>query len=131
MAIQHLLNVLRYTATETDVFDRTCTFTSASITGLYPRCARSSAFSSVKLFTYIHCMSTILVSDKWRQASDGTEVNICSSVYINQRDATLLMNDLYYPLIGSTCFGLSPVHHQERHLINCMTHWYVRAIKRV
>ena len=29
------------------------------------------------------------------------------------RDATLLMNDLYYPLIGSTCFGLSPVHHQS------------------
>ena len=37
------------------------------------------------------------------------------------------MNDLYYPLFGSTCFGLSPVHHQEHHLINCITHWYVRA----
>ena len=51
----------------------------------------------------------------------------CFSVYINQRDATLFMNDLYYPLFGSTCFGLSPVHHQEHHhLINCITHWYVR-----
>ena len=29
------------------------------------------------------------------------------------------MNDLYYPLIGSTCFGLSPVQHQEHQLINC------------
>ena len=48
-------------------------------------------------------------------------------VYINQQDATLLMNDLYSSLIGSTCFGLSPVHHQEYHLINCITHWYVRA----
>ena len=35
------------------------------------------------------------------------------AVYIKQRDATLLMNDLYYPLIGSACFGLSPVHHQS------------------
>ena len=50
---------------------------------------------------------------------------------MNQRDATLLMNDLYYPLIGSTCFGLSPVRHQEQHLVNCITHWYVRAIRRV
>ena len=41
------------------------------------------------------------------------------------------MNDLYFPLFGSTCFGLSPVHHQEHHLINCITHWYVRAIRRV
>ena len=46
---------------------------------------------------------------------------------INQRDVTLLMNDLYFPLFGSTCFGLSPVHHQEHHLINCITHWYVLA----
>ena len=45
-----------------------------------------------------------------------------STVYINQRDANLLMNDLYYILIGSTCYGLSPVHHQEHHLINCITH---------
>ena len=37
------------------------------------------------------------------------------------------MNDLYYPLIGSTCFGLSPVHHQKHHFINCITHWYVRT----
>ena len=37
----------------------------------------------------------------------------------------------YYPLFGSTCFGLSPVHHQEHHLINCITLWYVRAIRRV
>ena len=55
----------------------------------------------------------------------------CFNVQINQRDATLLMNDLYYPLIGSTCFGLSPVHHQEHHLLNRITHWYVRAIRRV
>ena len=33
-------------------------------------------------------------------------------------------DDLYFPLLGSTCFGLSPVHHQEHHLINCITHWY-------
>ena len=46
---------------------------------------------------------------------------------VDERDATLIMNDLYYPLIGSTCFGLSPVHHQEHHLIKCITHWYVRA----
>ena len=39
------------------------------------------------------------------------------------------MNDLYYPLIGSKCFGLSPVPHQEHHLTNCMTRWYVRAVK--
>ena len=37
------------------------------------------------------------------------------------------MNDLYYPLIGSACFGLSPVHQQEHHIMNCTTHWYVRA----
>ena len=37
------------------------------------------------------------------------------------------MNYLYYPLFGSTCFGLSPVHHQEHHLMNCITLWYVRA----
>ena len=56
----------------------------------------------------------------------------CSGdVQINQRDAALLMNDLYYPLFGSTCFGLSPVHHQQHHLINCITYWYVRAIRRV
>ena len=36
-----------------------------------------------------------------------------SKVQINQRDSTLLMNDHYYPLIGSTYFGLSPVHHQS------------------
>ena len=48
-------------------------------------------------------------------------------VSINQGDATLLKNDLYYPLIGSTCFGLSPVHHQEHHLMKCTTHWYVRT----
>ena len=41
------------------------------------------------------------------------------------------MNDLYYPLIGSTCVGLSLVHHQEHHLINCITHWYDCAIGRV
>ena len=41
------------------------------------------------------------------------------------------MNDLYYSLFCSTCFGLSPVHHQEHHLINCITYWYVRAIRRV
>ena len=52
-------------------------------------------------------------------------------VLINQRDATFLINDLYYPLVISTCFGLSPVHHQEHHLINCITYWYVRAIRRV
>ena len=45
------------------------------------------------------------------------------SVWINQRDATLVMNDLYFSLFGSTCFGLSPVHHQEHHI----THWYVHA----
>ena len=27
------------------------------------------------------------------------------NVLINQRDAALLMNDLYFPLFGSTCFG--------------------------
>ena len=51
----------------------------------------------------------------------------CFNVLINQRDATLLINDLYYPLVSSTCFGLSPVHHQEQHLMNYTTHWYVRA----
>ena len=50
-------------------------------------------------------------------------------VLINQRGATLLINGLCYPLVGSTCFGLSPVHHQEHHLINCITYWYVRAIR--
>ena len=52
-------------------------------------------------------------------------------VLINQRDATLLINDLYYPLVSSTYFGLSPVHRQDHHFMNCTTHWYVRAIRRV
>ena len=43
-------------------------------------------------------------------------------VRINQRGATLLMNDLYFPLFGSKCFGLSQTYHQENHLINCITH---------
>ena len=51
----------------------------------------------------------------------------CFNVLINQRDATLLISDLYYPLVSSTCFGLSPVHHQEHPLMNCTTCWYVRA----
>ena len=38
------------------------------------------------------------------------------------------MNDLYYSLIGSTCFELSPVHHQDHHLIKCIMHWYVCAV---
>ena len=50
------------------------------------------------------------------------QINVTPEVQISQGDATLLMNDVYYPLIGSTCFGLSPVHHQEHHPINCMTH---------
>ena len=37
------------------------------------------------------------------------------------------MNYLYHPLIGSTCFGLSPIHHQEHHLIKYIMHRYVRA----
>ena len=41
----------------------------------------------------------------------------CFNVLINQRDATLLISDLYYPLVSSTCFGLSPVHHQEHPLM--------------
>ena len=41
--------------------------------------------------------------------------NVC----INQRDAQILVNSLYFSLDGSTCFGLSLVHHQEQHLINC------------
>jgi hypothetical protein len=45
-------------------------------------------------------------------------------VQMNQQNATVLMNGL---LIGSTCFGLSPVHYQEHHLINCIMHWYVRS----
>ena len=51
----------------------------------------------------------------------------CFNVLIKQRDATLLINDLYYPLDSFTCFGLSPVHYQEHHLINCIKHCYVRA----
>ena len=58
-------------------------------------------------------------------------LNLNAYVYINQRDATLLMNELYLPLIGCTCFGLSSVHHQEHYLIPCITHWDVRDIKRV
>ena len=49
------------------------------------------------------------------------------SVYINQRDAQILTNNIYFSLFGSTCFGLSPVHHQEHHLVNCITHWYILA----
>ena len=45
----------------------------------------------------------------------------CYHAQMNQRDSTLLMNDLYYLLIESTCLGLSPVHHQEHHLIKCIT----------
>ena len=54
--------------------------------------------------------------------SKGKDMNM----WTNQRDATLLMNDLYYSFV-SVCFGLSPDHHQEHHPINCITHWYVRA----
>ena len=39
--------------------------------------------------------------------------NILRDVYINQQDAQIFL------LNGSTCFGLSLVHHQEQHLISC------------
>jgi hypothetical protein len=41
------------------------------------------------------------------------------NVYINQRDAQILVNSLYFSLDGSIRFGLSLVHHQEQHLISC------------
>ena len=42
------------------------------------------------------------------------------NVYINQRDAQILVNSLsFFSLNGSTCFRLSLVHHQEQHLISC------------
>ena len=42
------------------------------------------------------------------------------NVYINQRDAQILVNNIYFfSLNGSTYFGLSLVHHQEQHLISC------------
>ena len=53
--------------------------------------------------------------------SDKTGKEGPCNVQINQPDATLLMNDLYFPLLGCSCFGLSPVHHQEHQLINCIT----------
>ena len=37
------------------------------------------------------------------------------------------MNDVYFLLFGSTCFGLSQIHHQEHDLVNCIKLWYVRA----
>ena len=40
------------------------------------------------------------------------------NVYTNQRDAQIILNSLYFSLDGSTCFGLSLVHHQEQHLIS-------------
>jgi hypothetical protein len=40
-------------------------------------------------------------------------------VYINKIDAQILANSLYFSLDGSTCFGLSLVHHQQQHLISC------------
>ena len=46
---------------------------------------------------------------------------VCTVHEVSMWDTTLLMNDLYYPLFGSTCFGLSPVHHQEHHLLYCVT----------
>ena len=45
--------------------------------------------------------------------------NTLRNVYINQRDAQILTNSLYFSLNSSTCFGLSLVHHQEQHLISC------------
>ena len=36
------------------------------------------------------------------------------NVYINQRDAQILVNNLYFFVIGSTYFGLSLVYHQEQ-----------------
>ena len=41
------------------------------------------------------------------------------NVYINIRDAQIIVNNLYFSLNGSTCFGLSLVHHQEQHLMSC------------
>ena len=41
------------------------------------------------------------------------------NVYINQRDAQILVDSLYFFVKCSTCFGLSLVHHQEQNLISC------------
>ena len=76
-------------------------------------------FQEVKLF----CLQLVVGTSNLRHCVQA----IMRCVQINQQDATLLMNDLYFSLFGSTCFGLSPVHHQEYHLIGCITHWYIRA----
>ena len=79
---------------------------------------------SITLLTIPHYLS--LSKAKWLHPSQSI-FSLRSLLILT----SLLMNDLYYPLIGSTYFGLSPVHHQEHHLINCITHWYVRAVRQV
>ena len=80
------------------------------------------------------CKSKFLCAVNFDQSQGGIRIyeecisELCLfNVLIDQRDATLLINDLYYPLVSSTCFGLSAVHHQEHPFMNCITHWYVRA----
>ena len=76
---------------------------------------------------YLQLVTFSSVIGQIHEMSPHSKIN----VLVEQRDATLLMNDLYYPLVSSTCFGLSPDHYQEHHLMNCTTRWYVRAIRRV
>ena len=94
-------------------------------------------YCSGALTVYFHlfqlCFGPLGVARPWHKPSSccmqllfvGMLCKTC------QRDVTLPMNDLYFPLFVSTCFRLSPVHHQEHHLINCIKHWYVRVIRRV
>ena len=46
-------------------------------------------------------------------------INFLSLVNINQRDAQILVKIFIFSLNGSTCLGLSLVHHQEQNLISC------------
>ena len=41
--------------------------------------------------------------------SDRKTIPDIFNVYINQRDSQILVNNLYFSLNGSTCFGLSLV----------------------
>ena len=49
-------------------------------------------------------MSSFFKKFNWKRFSKKVpETQTYDNVYINQRDTTLLMNDLYFPLFGSTC----------------------------
>ncbi len=43
-------------------------------------------------------------------------------MYMNQEDAQLLTNNLYFPYFAQHVSDVLSVHHQEHNLVNCITH---------